>query len=147
MIKTLEKMCEICSKFTIKTRQWGQWRRSGVSIIYFEHILHLFLAFLLLTLTKQILDGCQKRWNFCENSQQLSVLKSLYIWFVSQSIWEKYFRKTIDRAIENFDTAVVAEFTLPWRLFICFVKFIADSKNDIILNCFWEINDFLNHGR
>ena len=147
MIKTLEKMCEICSKFTIKTLDRRNWRRSGVSIIYFEHISHLLLAFLLLTLNKQILAGCQKRWNFCENSQQLSTIKSLYICFVFQAIWEKYFWKTIERAIENFDTAVVAEFTLPWRLFICFVKFIADSKNDIILNSFWDINDFLNHGR
>ena len=39
--------CEICSKLTIKTP-----RRSGVFIVNFEHISHLVLVFLLLTLSK-----------------------------------------------------------------------------------------------
>ena len=30
--------------------EWGQWLHSGVFIAYFEHILHLFLVFQLLTL-------------------------------------------------------------------------------------------------
>ena len=34
-IETLEQSCEICSKLTIK------WRRFGVFIVNFEHILHL----------------------------------------------------------------------------------------------------------
>ena len=42
------KKCEICSKLTIKTPE----RRSGVFIVNFEHILHIFLLFLLLTLNK-----------------------------------------------------------------------------------------------
>ena len=42
--------CEICSMLTIKTPERRQWRRSGVFIVNFEHISHLFLAFLLLTL-------------------------------------------------------------------------------------------------
>ena len=41
---------EICSKLTIKTTKRGQWRRSGVFIVKFEHISHLDLVFLLLTL-------------------------------------------------------------------------------------------------
>ena len=42
--------CKICSKLTIKTPQRRQWRRSGVFIVNFEHISHLLLVFLLLTL-------------------------------------------------------------------------------------------------
>ena len=42
--------CEICSKLTIKTPERRQWRRSGVFIVNFEHISHLVLVFLLLTL-------------------------------------------------------------------------------------------------
>ena len=42
--------CEIFSKLTIKTRR--QWRRSGVFIVNFEHILRLALVFLLLTLSR-----------------------------------------------------------------------------------------------
>ena len=42
--------CELCSKLTIKTPERRQWRRSGVFIVNFEHISHLVLVFLLLTL-------------------------------------------------------------------------------------------------
>ena len=42
--------CEICSKLTIKTPERRHWRRSGVFIVNFEHISHLVLVFLLLTL-------------------------------------------------------------------------------------------------
>ena len=41
---------EICSKLTKKTPERRQWRRSGVFIVNFEHISHLVLVFLLLTL-------------------------------------------------------------------------------------------------
>ena len=42
--------CEISSKLTIKTPDGRHWRRSGVFIVNFEHISHLVLVFLLLTL-------------------------------------------------------------------------------------------------
>ena len=38
------------SKLTIKTPERRQWRRSGVFIVNFEHVSHLALAFLSLTL-------------------------------------------------------------------------------------------------
>ena len=44
--------CEICLKLTIKTPERRQWRRSGVFIVNFEHISHLVLVFLLLTLSR-----------------------------------------------------------------------------------------------
>ena len=44
--------CEICSKVTIKTPGRRQWRRFGVFIVNFEHIPHLVLVFLLLTLSR-----------------------------------------------------------------------------------------------
>ena len=44
--------CEICSKLTINTPERRQWRRSGVFIVKFEHISHLVLVFLLLTLSR-----------------------------------------------------------------------------------------------
>ena len=45
---------EICSKFTIKTPERCQWRRrcSGVFTVNFEHVSHLGLVFLLLTLSR-----------------------------------------------------------------------------------------------
>ena len=39
-------------KVNNKTPERRQWRRSSVFISSFEHILHLFLVFLLLTLNK-----------------------------------------------------------------------------------------------
>ena len=47
-------MYKICSKLTIKTPERRHWRRSGVFIVNFEHISHLVLAFLLLTLSSKI---------------------------------------------------------------------------------------------
>ena len=44
--------CEMCSKLTIKTPERRQWRRSGVFIVNFEHILHFVLVFVLLTLSR-----------------------------------------------------------------------------------------------
>ena len=49
--------CEICSKLTIKTPEQHQWRRFGVFIVYFEHISHLALLFLLLIWTGKCLLG------------------------------------------------------------------------------------------
>ena len=46
------KRCKICSKFKIKTPEQLHWRRFSVFIANFEHILHVFLVFLLLTLNK-----------------------------------------------------------------------------------------------
>ena len=43
-------MCEICSKLTLKKPERRQWRRSGVFIVNFEHILHLVIVLLLLSL-------------------------------------------------------------------------------------------------
>ena len=45
------KRCEICSKLTMKRPEQNNWRRSGVFIVNFMHISHLFLVFLLLLWT------------------------------------------------------------------------------------------------
>ena len=51
--KNIRKRCEICSNLTTKTRYW---HCSGIFIVNFEHISHLFGVFLLLTLNKQKLN-------------------------------------------------------------------------------------------
>ena len=50
--KNTRTRCEICSKLTVKTTERRKWRCSGVCIVNFEHISHLVLVFLLLTLSK-----------------------------------------------------------------------------------------------
>ena len=42
--------CETCLRLIIKTPERRQWCRSGAFSVNFEHILHLILVFLLLTL-------------------------------------------------------------------------------------------------
>ena len=49
-IRNTRTKCEICLKLTIKTSERRHWRRSDVFIVIFEHISHLVLVFLLLTL-------------------------------------------------------------------------------------------------
>ena len=48
--KNTRARCEICSKLTIKIPERRQWRRPGIFIVTCEHISHLVLVFLLLTL-------------------------------------------------------------------------------------------------
>ena len=48
-IRNTRTRCEICSKLTIKMPERRHWRHYGV-FINFEHISHLVLVFLLLTL-------------------------------------------------------------------------------------------------
>ena len=48
--------CEICSKLTIKIPEY-QWHHSGILIVNFEHIQHLLLVFLLLTLNMWLPAG------------------------------------------------------------------------------------------
>ena len=50
--RNTRKTCEIFSKLTIKTLERRQQSRSGVFIVNFENISHLFLVFLLFTLSK-----------------------------------------------------------------------------------------------
>ena len=44
--------CEIPLQLTIKTPEQRHWRRSSAFIVNFEHISHLVLLFLLLTLSR-----------------------------------------------------------------------------------------------
>ena len=44
-------------KLTITSPERRQWRQSGVFIVNFEHISHLVLVFILLTLSKQLPSG------------------------------------------------------------------------------------------
>ena len=53
--RNTRKRCETCSKLTIKTPE--RHCRSGVFIANFEHMSHLFLMFLMLTLNKQKIVG------------------------------------------------------------------------------------------
>ena len=65
--------CEICSKLTTKTREWRQWHRSGVFIVNFEHIPHLLLVFLLLTLNIWLPAG----WTDKFEHQLSSVIRNM----------------------------------------------------------------------
>ena len=48
-LKNTRKRCEVCPKLTIKTLEL---HLSDVFIVDYEHVSHLFLVFLLLTLNK-----------------------------------------------------------------------------------------------
>ena len=79
--KNSRKMCEIFWKLTIKTTERRQWRCSGVFIVNFKHILHLFVVFLLLTLNKQILA------EYNVNSSYLALSSQCYISLPPENSW------------------------------------------------------------
>ena len=59
--RNARKRCEIFSKLTIKLPEPCQWRRFGVFIVNFEHILHLFLVFFIVDLKKKVQRGNEKK--------------------------------------------------------------------------------------
>ena len=63
--------CEICSKLTLKIPKQRQWCRSGVFIVNFEHMSHLVLVFLLLTLNTWLTAGISLE---CFRNQESFVL-------------------------------------------------------------------------
>ena len=54
--------CEICSKLTIKAPKQSHWRHSDGFIVNFEHILDIFLFFLLLSLSRKM--SADFEWEF-----------------------------------------------------------------------------------
>ena len=96
--------CEICSKLTIKTLEWRHWRLSGVFIVNFEHISHLALLFLKLTLSwwmppamsqwdssgflSTVLESFRHTWTYLTITNQKASFLNLSLnlkikWFVS----------------------------------------------------------------
>ena len=55
--------CETCSKLPTKTLERRYWRRSSVFIVNFEHISHLVLEFILLTLNRYA--GWDETTSYC----------------------------------------------------------------------------------
>ena len=56
--RNTSKICDICSRLTIKKLEWRQWRHSGVFIVNFKHIFNTpFGVFLLLTLSMYLLTS------------------------------------------------------------------------------------------
>ena len=76
------KRCEICSKLTMKTSERRQWRRFGVFIVNFEHIWHLFLVVLLLTLSKLMLG---RFWRKEENPNNSNTPQTSFNGFWNKS--------------------------------------------------------------
>ena len=66
------RSCKICSKLTMKTPKRHKQRRSGVFIVNFEHIPHLVLVFLLLTLNMQLPTGKRFKYLMCFTSNWLT---------------------------------------------------------------------------
>ena len=65
--RNTRKSCEIYSKLTVKPPE----RCSGVFIVKFEHISHIFLKFLLFTLSRLLLAGIVNVYT--ENSEELAL--------------------------------------------------------------------------
>ena len=84
--RNIRTRCEICLKLTIKKPERRSWHRSGVLIVNFEQISHLFLVFLLLTLSRSMPAGLlfpQKQENY-NGTQKTEILTLKYKRFYSE---------------------------------------------------------------
>ena len=123
------KRCEICSKLTIKNPEQRQWRHSGV-IVNFEHILHLFLPFLLLALNKLMVAGGKLKVFYLEIFQFPA---NIYLFKVSKrksfEIYSKLTIKTLEWCHWRCSSVFIAGFEhishlLQMVLFLIFDRWI-----------------------
>ena len=75
--RNIRKRYKICSKLTIKTPERRQWRRSGVFIVNFEHISHIVLVLLLLTLNMYLPAGKSECFYYTVTVSSCVVMKDL----------------------------------------------------------------------
>ena len=89
--RNTRRRCEICSKSTIETPERRHWHCSGVFSVNFEHISHLVLVFLLLTLNMQM----SSRWVLMKTTflQLLNKMKRLNV--VQKQVLMKFNRLRI----------------------------------------------------
>ena len=98
------------TKLTIKAPERRQWRRSGAFIVKFEHISHLDLVFLLLTLSRLMLAGRKAPVIavFTNGFQKKQFQKLLLINFASMySTLPKHFIFAYSLLIEYYAQAAV----------------------------------------
>ena len=135
--RSSRKSCEICSKSTIKTPERRHWRRFGVFIVNFEHISHLFLLLLLLTLNNYMLARLfshisvflNVNFNYEENFEKTKNYQSWkFAWdlrFLIQSFFVKCL--LLERTLGQLDT---------W-LFLYFGTFLKKFSFFKMLNLKW----------
>ena len=75
--RNIRKRYKICSKLTIKTPERRQWRRSGVFIVNFEHISHIVLVLLLLTLNMYLPAGKSEYFYYTVTVSSCVVMRDL----------------------------------------------------------------------
>ena len=83
--RNIKARCETCSKLTIKVPEWRQWCLSAIFIVNFEHISHLVLLFLLLTLNMKLPAENMssfvfflRQFKFCDYIYYLVIFKSIF---------------------------------------------------------------------
>ena len=103
----------MCLKLTIKTPVVRpHWRRSGVFIVNFEHISHLVLVFLLLTLNMQI--PTELNWNSLKNDYFSKLAKNrLQIWTTAAEF--KYFITTLINAEQLSCRSPLESSSASWK--------------------------------
>ena len=103
-----------CLKLTIKTPERRQWSRSGVFTVNFEHITHLVLVFLLLTVSNWMSAGTwllSAKWSWLKILAKYSSLQifhdpaSLSHWCYNNMLaftisFLSYFRKVTTKFIK-----------------------------------------------
>ena len=76
--RNIRKRCEICSKLTIKIPERRQWRRSGIFIVNFEHISHLFSSISIVNFEHVIAGWDSSSVDFHQISEQQTTPNGKY---------------------------------------------------------------------
>ena len=104
-----KKRSKISSKLTVKTSKRSQWCHFGAFIVSFEHIWHLFLVFLLLTLN---------RWSHSHGNDKTKFIELCLFQRHAHMFW------VLRYLYLKFHTPIGILVFSGWKFFSSFVKFL-----------------------
>ena len=96
--------CEVSWKLTIKTPERRHWPRSGVFIVNFEHISHLPLIFLLLTLSRCMPTGFDHK----PIKQKAECLRNAFLNLLCMHTWN-ILDYRYNKIFQTLDTPVIGD--------------------------------------
>ena len=131
--KNTGTMCEICSKLTIKTPERRQF---AISIFNSEHVLHLALVVLKLTLNKQMLVGLITGWQLA-TLLKLALLFRHFLGFLTRLMVLKLSKKSHKCLFLNFLVFLCPPHMIPLPLNT------PSFTIHVILQCFTHSNSII----
>ena len=120
--------CEICSKLTIKTPELRNWHRSGVFIVNFEHISHIVLVSLFLTLSRWIPTRIAFLMNWIQRIKLFWIFWNIYLFQQILMTSSKSILDIVFVLLQKKNLNRNRLFSFIPKIWIYFIKFIIQDR-------------------